>query len=76
MKIIEATVDVSYFLNITEEENKHSQKEYKDVFIGITNTQYNTNSLLIRKLSRFFYKNNKYPSIHLDKNCPPPKYFA
>jgi|SRR5690606_31770860 len=76
VRVIEANVDVSYFFNIAEEENKHSQKEYKDVFIGITNKPYDTNALLMRKFSLFFYKNNKYPPIDLDENCPPPKYFA
>lgn len=76
MRIIEANVDVSYFFNITEEENKNSQKEYKDALIGITNKQYASISLLMGKFKLFFYKNTKYPPIDLDENCPPPKYFA
>lgn len=76
MRIIESNVDVSYFYNITEEENKNSQKEYKDALIGITNKQYASTALLMRKFSRFFYKNNTYPPIDLDENCPPPKHFA
>lgn len=76
MRIIESSVDVSYFFNITEEENKNSQKEYKDALISITDNQYASTTLLMYKFSVFFYKNNTYPSIDLDENCPPPKYFA
>lgn len=76
MKIIESNVDVSYFFSITEEENKNSQKEYKDTFVGIPDTQYASTALLMRKFSLFFYKNNTYPPIDLDENCPPPKHFA
>lgn len=76
MRIIESDIDVSYFYNITEEENKNSQKEYKDALIGITNKQYASTALLMRKFSLFFYKINTYPPIHLDENCPPPKFFA
>lgn len=74
IKIIEKGADVSYFFDVSEEEKKSNSEENSDTFIFTLNNDYSYSYFSQKESNYYFLKNNFYPSIVLDQNCPPPEF--
>ena len=75
IKIIEKKVDISYFLSLSEEENKNSLKELNVDKVFIIQSRNITEFGLLKKKSiAFIYLDNLYPKIFIDSNSPPPEH--
>ncbi len=74
IKIIEKKVDISYFISLSEEENKNSLKELNPDKIFIIHTRSAAEFGLLKNKSNIFtYLDNHYPKVFIDSNYPPPE---
>ena len=75
IKIIEKKVDMSYFLSLSEEENKNSLKELNPDKIFIIHSRSAAEfGFLKNKSGIFAYLVNHYPKVLIDRNSPPPEH--
>lgn len=75
INIIEKKVDISYFMNLSEEENKNSLKELSVNKLFILHNKNDVELDFSKRTSSVYaYADDHYPRVIIDSNSPPPEH--